>query len=79
MDVTQLIKQHLPDAEVEVTEMTGNHNHRHVGLVVVSDAFAGQTLLAQHRMVMDILKEQLQEEIHALKLKTMTHKQKAIA
>jgi len=73
MDFDQLavfIKGHLPDAEVTVTDLTGTRDH--LGLQIISDAFEGKALLDQHRIVMDILKEKLKSEIHAVQLKTMT-------
>jgi stress-induced morphogen len=66
--VENLIKSKLTDAVVEVTDLTGTRDH--LGITVTSDAFKGKALLAQHRLVMDILKEALKEEIHAVKIKT---------
>ena len=65
-----LIKTHISDAEVRVTDLTGTKDH--LGLLVISDQFQGKMLLAQHQMIMDILKEKLKEEIHAVQIKTMT-------
>ena len=42
--------------------------------VIVSKKFEGKPLLARHRMVNEILKEELQE-IHAFTQKTMTPEQ----
>lgn len=66
--VQDLIKGQLPDADVEIVDLTGTRDH--LGITVTSDQFKGRPLLAQHRMVMDILKEALKEEIHAVKIKT---------
>lgn len=44
----------------------------HFSLTIVSDAFAGKSRVARQRMVYDVLKEELQERIHALALKTLT-------
>lgn len=68
--LASFIKSHLPDAEVSVTDLTGTRDH--LGLQIISDEFEGKKLLDQHRVVMDILKEKLKEEIHAVQLKTMT-------
>lgn len=70
-EVEDLIKRSLTDAEVEITDLTGTGDH--LGLRIKSDAFKGKNLLAQHRMVMDILKESLKEKIHAVQLKTETY------
>ncbi len=66
--VEELIKSKLTDAEVAVTDLTGTRDH--LGINVKSDAFKGKSILAQHRLVMDILKESLKEEIHAVQIKT---------
>lgn len=68
--VHDLIKKNLPDAEIEVTDMTGTLDH--LEIMVASNAFEGKMLLQQHRMIMDILKESLSGPVHAVKIKTMT-------
>ena len=65
-----LITSKIKDADVEITDLTGTRDH--LGLVVSSNQFKGKMLIEQHRMVMDILKESLKEEIHAVKIKTVT-------
>jgi len=71
----QMIIDTLEDAYVEVTDLTGTSDH--VGLLVVSDAFKGKMLIAQHQIIMDIFKEKLKGELHALQIKTMTKEQAA--
>ncbi|WP_404381020.1 BolA family protein [Caenispirillum salinarum] len=44
----------------------------HFRVAIVSDAFEGKSRVQRQRMVFDTLKEELQERIHALQLKTMT-------
>ena len=70
--VKELIIKHLPDAEVQVTDLTGTNDH--LGLLVASDTFEGKMLIQQHQTIMDILKESLKERIHAVQIKTMTKK-----
>jgi stress-induced morphogen len=72
-ELKELIKTNLKDAEIEVTDLTGTQDH--LGITVISDAFKGKMLLQQHQMIMDILKEKLKSEIHAVKIKTMTKEQ----
>jgi stress-induced morphogen len=69
--VEDLIKTSISDAEVRVTDLTGTQDH--LGILIISDAFLGKRLLQQHQMIMDILKESLKEEIHAVQLKTLTY------
>lgn len=66
--IKKLIIEKMPDAEVEVTDLTGTKDH--LGLLVTSNEFKGKGLLAQHRMIMDILKDGLKSEIHAVQIKT---------
>ena len=62
------------DAVIETVDLTGNPNHLHMGVFIASDLFEGKMLIDQHQMVMDALKELLQEKIHAVKIKTKTLK-----
>jgi stress-induced morphogen len=68
--IKKLIINKMPDAEVEITDLTGTRDH--LGISVISKEFKGKPLLAQHRMIMSILKEGLQTEIHAVEIKTQT-------
>ena len=71
-DLADLVKYHIEDAHIQVSDLvTGKQAHH--GITVVSDVFVGKSLLDQHRMVMDILKEKLKREIHAIKIKTLTY------
>lgn len=69
-ELSLFLKTHIKDAEVAVTDLTGTRDH--LGIQIISDEFEGKGLLDQHRIVMDILKEKLKNEIHAVQLKTMT-------
>jgi stress-induced morphogen len=70
--VSELIKGHMSDAIVETRDLVGDMDNLHLDLIVASSHFAGKTLIEQHQLIMDILKESLKSEIHAVKLKTMT-------
>jgi len=68
--VEKLITKNLKDSIVEVSDLTGTMDH--LNIIVYSDEFKGKMLIDQHQMIMDILKEDLKEMIHAVKIKTMT-------
>lgn len=68
--VKKLITEKLSDASVEVADMTGTRDH--LEIKVQSSAFSGKSLLQQHQMVMDILRDALAGPVHAVKLKTST-------
>jgi acid stress-induced BolA-like protein IbaG/YrbA len=60
----------LPGAEVEVVDTTGGGDHFEAR--VVSEAFAGKSMIEQHQLVYAPLGDWLATgELHALKLKTM--------
>lgn len=68
--VEDVIKSGLPDAQVMVEDMTGTRDH--LAITVVSDAFKGKLLIEQHQILMNLLKDELQSRIHAVKLQTYT-------
>lgn len=70
-DLKKRIEALGPETIVQVTDLTGTEDHYEV--MVVSGQFEGKNLIEQHRMVNELLKEQLQSgEVHALSLKTLT-------
>jgi stress-induced morphogen len=61
----------MPDASVEVEDLTGGGDHLQV--TVVSSAFDGLTRVKQHQLVYGALRQELASEaIHALALQTST-------
>jgi stress-induced morphogen len=61
----------MPDAAVEVEDLTGGGDHLQVS--VVSSAFAGLNRIKQHQLVYGALRQELASEaIHALALQTST-------
>ena len=64
----QMIRQALPDAQVEITDLRGDGDH--YAAHVVSAAFAGKPRVEQHKMVYDALKGGMGDELHALALQT---------
>lgn len=68
--IEDLIKSGISDAQVFVEDMTGTADH--LAITVVSDDFKGKLLIEQHQMLMNLLKEELKQRIHAVKLQTYT-------
>lgn len=65
-----------PGTQVQVMDLTGTQDHYQV--VVVSEAFAGKRLIEQQRMVMAIVKPEVDSgEVHALTMRTFTPEQYA--
>lgn len=69
--VAEMIKVGLPDAQVQVQDLTGTRDHYQV--VVVSSQFEGKRLIQQHQLVYRALQQAMSSEaIHALTMKTYT-------
>lgn len=69
--VKAAITHALPDACVDVEDLTGGGDHLQVS--VVSSAFSGLTRVKQHQLVYGALRQELASEaIHALALQTST-------
>lgn len=63
------IEEGMPGAEVSVVG-----DGRHFEAVIISELFAGKSMIEQHRMVYHALGEKMGNEIHALSLKTKLKK-----
>lgn len=62
--ITERIRAALPDAQVELTDLTGTADHWKAR--IVSAAFAGVSTIERHRMVNRALAAELRGPIHAL-------------
>ena len=69
-DLIAKIQSALPDARVELQDLTGTADHWKA--TIISAAFAGKSLVARHRMVMAALAEEMKGPIHALTLDVKT-------
>jgi stress-induced morphogen len=69
-DIVAKVKASLPDATVDLQDLTGTADHWKA--TVISTAFAGKSLVERHRMVMAALAEELKGPIHALTLDVKT-------
>ena len=69
-DIIAKIQAALPDAKVEMQDLTGTADHWKA--TVVSSAFAGKSLVQRHRLVMQALAEEMKGPIHALTLDVKT-------
>jgi BolA protein len=82
--IEQTLRQTLAATEVEVEDESALHaGHAgavsgggHYRVTVVSPLFVGKPLVARHRMVYDALTAEMQQEIHALALTTLTPDQR---
>ncbi len=75
---------HLVDIVDESHKHAGHMGARpegetHFRVLVVADAFAGQSRVARQRLVFDVLAEELAGPVHALALRTLTPEEHAAA
>lgn len=75
--IEQKIQQALQPDFLEVINESHMHNvapnsESHFKVTVVSEQFKGKMLIARHRQINGILSEELNGQIHALALHTMT-------
>lgn len=71
--IAAMIKDALPDAQVEMIDLAGDNNHWKA--IIISEAFAGKSRVAQHQLVYAALKGKMDGangELHALALETRT-------
>jgi acid stress-induced BolA-like protein IbaG/YrbA len=69
--VEAMIRTALPDAQVQVQDLTGTRDHYQV--VVVSSQFEGKRLIQQHQLVNGSVQAAMATgELHALTMKTYT-------
>lgn len=64
------IERGLPGSIVDVQDVKGTGDHFQV--VVVSEQFAGTSLVEQHQLVYRALNQEIEGDLHAIGLKTYT-------
>lgn len=68
--IIHAIQSALDGADVQV--VSPRNDGVHFDAIVISPLFEGKTLVQQHQMVMNPLKELFASKLHALSLKTYT-------
>ena len=69
-DIIAKIRNALPDAQVELEDLTGTKDHWQA--TIVSAAFEGKSLLERQRMVYAALAEEMKGPIHAFTMRALT-------
>ncbi|WP_374651679.1 BolA family protein [Dongia sp.] len=67
-EIARLIKEALPDAEVNIEDLRGDGDH--YAAQVISSAFIGKSRVQQHQIVYAALRGKMGDELHALALQT---------
>ena len=69
-EIERLIREGIPDARVEITDLAGDGDH--YSARVVSESFRGQPRIKQHQRVYQALGGRMGGALHALQLTTAT-------
>ncbi len=67
----ELIHQYIAD-KLECTHLEVEGDGQHFSALIVSNVFAGKSLIQRHQLVYAALGDRMREEIHALSMKTLT-------
>ena len=67
-DIEALIRDGIPDARVEITDLAGDGDH--YAARVVAESFRGLPRVRQHQRVYEALGGRMGGELHALQLTT---------
>jgi len=68
-DIRTMIRDAIPDAEIEITDLAGDGDH--YAARVTSASFAGLSRVKQHKSVYDALGGRMGGVLHALQLTTV--------
>ena len=73
--IEEKLASRFAPAHLEVINESHQHNvpdgsESHFKVVLVSEAFDGKNLISRHRMVYELLSEELEDHVHALALHT---------
>lgn len=68
-ELQNILKKSFPNAQMHITDTIGDGDH--YALEIIDDSFKGKSLINQHKMVKEALKEVLQSnKLHAISIKT---------
>ena len=67
-DIERLIREGIPDARVEITDLAGDGDH--YSARIVSESFRGIPRVRQHQRVYEALGGRMGGALHALQLQT---------
>ncbi len=67
-EIERMIKEALPDAQINIKDLAGDGDH--YSAEVVSESFRGISRVKQHQMVYNALKGNMGGVLHALALQT---------
>lgn len=66
--IEQMIKDFIPDATVQISDLRGDGEH--YSALIVAESFRGKTRVQQHQIVYQALQGKMGTELHALAIQT---------
>ena len=69
VEIENLIKEAMPDAEITIQDLAGDDNH--YSATIKSKIFTGKSKIEQHKLVYKALNGKMGNELHALALNTI--------
>jgi stress-induced morphogen len=69
-EIEALIREGIPDARIEITDLAGDGDH--YAARIVAESFRGLPRVRQHQRVYEALGGRMGEALHALQLTTAT-------
>jgi stress-induced morphogen len=70
-ELEHIIIESFPNATIEIIDLVGDEDH--YSLSITDKSFEGLTLIQQHKMVKEALKDALNTNLHAITIKTSAH------
>ena len=75
--IKQKLEAAFLGAKVQIADTSAGHESHnssgaHLAVLITYRGFAGKSLVEQHQMVYATLKEEMKDQVHALKIKTRT-------
>jgi len=75
--IKQKLEAAFPGAKVQIADTSAGHESHnssgaHLAVLITYRGFAGKSLVEQHQMVYAALKDEMKDQVHALKIKTRT-------
>ena len=67
-EITKLITDSIPDADIEIKDLVGDSNH--YSAKITSKIFNGLSKIEQHKLVYKSLQGKMGNELHALSITT---------
>ncbi len=66
--ISEMIKNKIPDAKIEIEDLRGDNNHYHAK--ITSKEFRGLSKIDQHKLIYSALGKHMGSTLHALMLTT---------